>query len=318
MVTGNSSVDLTIILVDARKGVVEQTRRHAFLASLLRVPHLIVCVNKMDLVDYDKDVFSAIRRDFTQFAARLEITDVTFIPISALDGDNVVERSANMSWYEGSSLLNHLEELHIASDLNLIDPRMPVQWVVRPKSAQFTDYRGYAGQIAGGMFKVGDEVMALPSGLTSTVTAIDTYEESRDVAYPPMSVVLRLAEDLDISRGDIICRPNNAPTVGQDIDAMVCWMHERPLKVGDVLSLKHTTRWVRASVKDINYRIDVNTLHRHEEADQLRLNEVGRVSLRVTKPLFYDSYRRNRSTGSFILVAEDSNVTVGAGMINDE
>ena len=318
MVTGNSSVDLTIVLVDARKGIVEQTRRHAFLASLLRVPHMILCVNKMDLVDYDRDVFAGIREEFTNFAARLEISDVTFIPISALEGDNVVERSANMSWYEGSSLLNHLEELHIASDLNLIDPRMPVQWVVRPKSQKFLDYRGYAGQVAGGIFRVGDEVMALPSGLTSTLIAIDTFEGPREFGHPPMSVVMRLADDLDVSRGDVICRPHNAPSDGHDIDAMVCWMNERPLQVGDILALKHTTRWVRAAVKDLSYRIDVNTLHRDESAPALRLNEVGRVSLRVTKPLYHDSYRRNRTMGSFILAAEDTNATVGAGMINGD
>ncbi len=315
MVTGNSSANLTLVLVDARKGIIEQTRRHAFLASLLRVPHLILCVNKMDLVGYDRDIFEKIRADFSSFAARLEITDLTFIPISALKGDNVVERSANMSWYEGSSLLNHLEELHIASDQNLIDPRFPVQWVVRPKSMEFADYRGYAGQVAAGVYRVGDEVMVLPSGLTSTVTAVDRFEGPVEAAYPPMSVVLRLAEDLDISRGDIICRPNNSPQVSSDIEAMVCWMTDRPLRVGDMLALKHTTRWVRAVVKDLHYRIDVNTLHRDETASALHLNEVGRLSLRVTQPLFFDSYRRNRTTGSFILAAEDTNGTVGAGMI---
>jgi bifunctional enzyme CysN/CysC len=315
MVTGNSSANLTLVLVDARKGIIEQTRRHAFLASLLRVPHLILCVNKMDLVGYDRDVFEKIRADFTSFAARLEITDLTFIPVSALKGDNVVERSANMSWYEGSSLLNHLEELHIASDQNLIDPRFPVQWVVRPKSMEFADYRGYAGQVAAGVFRVGDEVMVLPSGLTSTVTAVERFEGPVEAAYPPMSVILRLAEDLDISRGDVICRPNNSPSVSSDIEAMVCWMTDRPLRVGDMLALKHTTRWVRAVVKDLHYRIDVNSLHRDETATALHLNEVGRLSLRVTQPLFFDGYRRNRTTGSFILAAEDTNGTVGAGMI---
>jgi bifunctional enzyme CysN/CysC len=315
MVTGNSSANLTLVLVDARKGVIEQTRRHAFLASLLRVPHLIVCVNKMDLVGYDRDVFESIRSDFSAFAARLEVSDLTFIPISALKGDNVVERSANMGWYGGSSLLNHLEDLHIASDQNLIDPRFPVQWVVRPKSMEFADYRGYAGQVAAGVFRAGDEVMVLPSGLTSTVTAVERFEGPLETAYPPMSVILRLAEDVDISRGDVICRPNNAPSVGQDLEAMVCWMTDRPLRVGDMLALKHTTRWVRAVVKDLHYRIDVNSLHRDESAGALHLNEVGRVALRTTQPLFYDSYRRNRTTGSFVLAAEDTNGTVGAGMI---
>jgi sulfate adenylyltransferase large subunit len=315
MVTGNSTADLTLVLVDARKGIVEQTRRHAFLASLLRVPHLVVCVNKMDLVDYDQQVFESIREEFSAFASRLEITDLSFIPISALEGDNVVQRSANMSWYEGASLLHHLETVYIAADRNLIDPRLPVQWVVRPKSAAFPDYRGYAGTIAGGVFRPGDDVIVVPSGLSTTITAIDSYDGPIDEAFPPMSVVVRLEKDLDISRGDVICRPHNQPVVGQNIDAMVCWMIDRPVRPGDFMALKHTTRWVRAVVSDIHYRLDVNTLHRDESANSLDLNEVGRLTLRVTQPIFYDSYRRNHSTGSFILAAEDTNVTCGAGMI---
>ena len=315
MVTGNSTADLTMVLVDARKGVVEQTRRHAFLASLLRVPHLVICVNKMDLVDFDQSVFEAIRAEFTAFASRLDISDMTFIPISALQGDNVVSRSANMPWYEGASLLHHLETVFIASDRNLIDPRFPVQYVIRPKAAEYHDYRGYAGRIDGGVFRPGDEVVVLPSGLTTTVASIDTFEGPIDEAFAPMSVTLRLTDDIDVSRGDLICRPNNQPTVGQDLDAMVCWMTEKPLRVGDFCHLKHTTRWVRAVVRDINYRLDVNTLHRDEAAAELGLNDVGRVSLRVTQPLFYDSYRRNRQTGSFILADEGSNVTAGAGML---
>ncbi len=315
MVTGNSTADLTMVLVDARKGVVEQTRRHAFLASLLRVPHLVICVNKMDLVDFDQSVFEAIRAEFTAFASRLDISDMTFIPISALQGDNVVSRSANMPWYEGASLLHHLETVFIASDRNLIDPRFPVQYVIRPKAAEYHDYRGYAGRIDGGVFRPGDEVVVLPSGLTTTVASIDTFEGQIDEAFAPMSVTLRLTDDIDVSRGDLICRPNNQPTVGQDLDAMVCWMTEKPLRVGDFCHLKHTTRWVRAVVRDINYRLDVNTLHRDEAAAELGLNDVGRVSLRVTQPLFYDSYRRNRQTGSFILADEGSNVTAGAGML---
>ena len=315
MVTGNSTADLTMVLVDARKGIVEQTRRHAFLASLLRVPHLLVCINKMDLVDYDREVFEAIRDEFTAFASRLDVTDMTFIPISALKGDNVVQRSGNMPWYEGASLLHHLEQVYIASDRNLIDSRFPVQWVVRPQATEFHDYRGYAGRVDGGVFRVGDEVMVLPSGLTTTVAAIETFDGPVDEAFSPMSVTMRLTDDIDVSRGDMICRPHNKPTVGQDLDAMVCWMHERPLKQGDFLALKHTTRWVRAVVRDVQYRLDVNTLHRDEASTQLGLNDVGRVSLRVTQPLFYDSYRRNRQTGSFILAAEDTNVTVGAGML---
>jgi bifunctional enzyme CysN/CysC len=315
MVTGNSTADLTLILVDARKGIVEQTRRHAFLASLLRVPHVLLCVNKMDLIGYDQDVFDEIRAEFKAFASRLEISDLTFIPISALNGDNVVQRSHNMGWYEGASLLHYLEEVYISSDRNLIDPRMPVQWVVRPTASTIPDYRGYAGQIAGGVFRPGDEIMVLPSGLTTTVTSLDTYEGPVDEAFPPMSVTARLAEDLDVSRGDMLCRPQNRPTMGQDIDAMVCWMTERPLQQGDFLALKHTTRWVRAVVRDVHYRLDVNTLHRDESAKSLGLNDVGRVSVRVTQPLFYDSYRRNRTTGSFILAPEDTNVTAGSGMI---
>jgi bifunctional enzyme CysN/CysC len=316
MVTGNSTADLTIVLVDARKGIVEQSRRHAFLASLLRVPHLLVCVNKMDLVDYDQSVFDAIRDEFTAFASRLEVADMSFIPISALKGDNVVQRSANMPWYEGASLLHHLEQVYIASDRNLIDPRLPVQWVVRPKAVNHHDYRGYAGRIDGGVFRPGDEVLVLPSGLSTTVEAIDTFDGPVDEAFAPMSVTMRLTDDIDVSRGDLICRPHNRPTVGQDLDAMVCWMTDRPLKQGDFLMLKHTTRWVRAVVRDIHYRLDVNTLHRDEAAAVLDLNDVGRVSLRVTQPLFYDSYRRNRQTGSFILAAEDTNATVGAGMLH--
>jgi bifunctional enzyme CysN/CysC len=303
MVTGNSTADLTIVLVDARKGIVEQTRRHAFLASLLRVPHLLLCVNKMDLVGYDRDVFESIREEFAAFASRLDVADLSFIPISALQGDNVVQRSSNMPWY-------------ISSDRNLIDPRLPVQWVIRPQAASQPDYRGYAGRVAGGVFRPGDEVMVLPSGLTTTVAGIDTFSGPIDEAYPPMSVTVRLGDDVDVSRGDLICRPMNQPTVGQDLDAMVAWMTERPLKPGDFLALKHTTRWVRAVVRDLHYRLDVNTLHRDEAATSLGLNDVGRVSLRVTQPLYYDSYRRNRQTGSFILAAEDTNVTVGAGMLH--
>ena len=270
MVTGNSTADLTLVLVDARKGIVEQTRRHAFLASLLRVPHLVVCVNKMDLVDYDQQVFESIRDESSAFASRLEITDLTFIPISALEGDNVVQRSANMTWYEGASLLHHLETVYIAADRNLIDPRMPVQWVVRPKSAAYPDYRGYAGMIAGGVFRPGDDVMVVPSGLSTTITAIDSFDGPVEEAFAPMSVVVRLEQDLDISRGDVLCRPHNQPTVGQNIDAMVCWMIDRPVRPGDFLALKHTTRWVRAVVSDIHYRLDVNTLHRDESASVSR------------------------------------------------
>jgi bifunctional enzyme CysN/CysC len=315
MVTGASTANLALVLVDARKGIVEQSRRHAFLASLLRVPHLVLCVNKMDLVDYDQDVFEELKDEFRSFATKLEIPDLSFIPISALHGDNVVQRSASMSWYEGASLLHHLEDLHIASDRNLIDVRLPVQWVIRPISNAHHDYRGYAGQIAGGVIRPGDDVIVLPSGLTSRIASIDTFEGPVSEAFPPMSVSVRLEDDLDISRGDMICRPTNQPTVGQDVDAMVCWMTDTPLVPATKLIIKHTTRTGRALVKDIRYRLDVNTLHRDERASSLGLNETGRLTLRTTQPLFFDDYRRNRTTGSFILIDEVNHATAGAGMI---
>jgi len=316
MVTGASTADLALVLVDARHGVVEQSRRHAFLASLLRVPHLVLCVNKMDLVDYDQATFDRIKDDFRAFATKLDITDLSFIPISALQGDNVVNRSANMPWYEGGSLLHHLEEVFIASDRNLIDARFPVQYVIRPMSDEFHDYRGYAGTMAGGVLKPGDEVVVLPSGFTSTIKSIDTADGPIAEAFAPMAVTITLDDDIDISRGDMICRPHNQPTIGQDVDAMVCWMSEmHELKPGAKYHIKHTTRAVRALVKDLHYRLDVNTLHRDHEAASLALNEIGRVSLRTTQPLFYDDYRRNRDTGSFILIDEATNTTVAAGMI---
>jgi bifunctional enzyme CysN/CysC len=316
MVTGASTADLALILVDARKGIVEQSRRHAFLASLLGVPHLVLCVNKMDLVDYDQAVFETIKREFRDFAAKLDVHDLTFIPISALHGDNVVERSANTPWYEGSSLLHHLEEVHIASDRNLIDCRFPVQYVIRPRDDKHHDYRGYAGQISSGTYKVGDEVVVLPSGFTSTIAAIDTADGAIEEAVPPMSVTIRLTDDLDVSRGDMICRPGNRPREGQDVDAMLCWFSERAeLRPGAKYALKHTSKWVRAMVKDLHYRLDVNTLHRDEAAPRLALNEIGRVTLRTTQPLFFDDYRRNRATGAFILVDEATNDTLAGGMI---
>jgi bifunctional enzyme CysN/CysC len=316
MVTGASTADLALILVDARKGLVEQSRRHAFLATLLRVPHLVLCVNKMDLVDYDQRVYEEIRHEFSTFAAKLDIHDLTFIPISALHGDNVVHRSTNMGWYEGSSLLHHLEEVHIASDRNLIDTRFPVQYVIRPQQADGTDYRGYAGTVAGGIFRPGEEVLILPSGFTSRITSIDTMDGSVPEAFSPMAVTIRLADELDISRGDMICRPHNRPTESQDLTAMICWLDDRlALEPGAKYHIKHTTRRARALVKDLHYRLDVNTLHRHEDATSLSLNEIGRVSLRTTQPLFFDDYRRNRQTGSFILIDEHTNATVAGGMI---
>lgn len=317
MVTGASTADVAIVLIDARKGVVEQSRRHAFLASLLRIPHLVLAINKMDLVDWDQAVFEKIRSDFSKFAARLDIPDLTFIPISALHGDNVVDRSANSPWYEGSTLLHHLEEIHIASDRNLVDTRFPVQYVIRPQTTEHHDYRGYAGTVRGGAIRPGDEVMVLPSGFTSRIKAVEVAGVEVEQAFPPMAVSVLLEDDIDISRGDMLCRPNNQPTVGQDIDAMICWMADRSvMRPGQKLAIKHTTRWARALVKDIRYRLDINTLHRDEDATELGLNEIGRVMLRTTQPLFYDEYRRNRHTGSFILVDEATNITVAAGMIN--
>ncbi|MEV6928495.1 sulfate adenylyltransferase subunit CysN [Dactylosporangium sp. NPDC051485] len=316
MVTGASTADLALILVDARKGLVEQSRRHAFLCSLLRVPHLVLCVNKMDLVDYSQEVFERIADEFTSFAAKLEAPDLTVIPISALHGDNLVTRSENMPWYEGPSLLHHLEHVHIASDRNLVDVRFPVQYVIRPQSTTVSDYRGYAGQIASGVMKPGDEVMVLPSGFTTRITHIETADGELAEAYPPMSVTIRLADEIDIARGDLICRPHNAPAVAQDIEAMICWMDEtRPLTVGGKYAIKHTTRSARTVVRGLQYRLDVNTLHRDDSATQLSLNEIGRVKLRTTVPLLADEYRRNRTTGGFIIIDESTNRTVGAGMI---
>jgi bifunctional enzyme CysN/CysC len=316
MVTGASTADLALILVDARKGLVEQSRRHAFLTSLLRVPHLVLCVNKMDLVGWDKEVYEKIADEFTSFAAKLDITDLTIIPISALEGDNIASRSEKSPWYEGPSLLHHLEHVHIASDRNLVDVRFPVQYVIRPQSTVVTDYRGYAGQVASGVLKPGDDVMVLPSGMTSKIAAIDTADGPVDEAFPPMSVTVRLTDEIDISRGDMICRPHNAPAVAQDIEAMVCWMDETaPLRVGGKYTIKHTTRTARTVIRGLQYRLDVNTLHRDEAAGELGLNEIGRVRLRTTVPLLADEYRRNRTTGGFILIDEATNRTVGAGMI---
>ena len=318
MVTGASTADVGLILVDARHGMTEQSRRHAVLLSLLQVPHLLVAVNKMDLVGFQQSVYEQIREEFTVFASKLSVPDLQVVPISALEGDNVVERSANMPWYEGPSILYHLENLHIASDQNLTDVRFPVQYVVRPKSASHHDYRGYAGQVAGGVLKPGDEVMVLPSGMTTRVAAIDLFDQPVAEAFPPMSVTVRLEDDLDVSRGDMICRPANAPRVEQDVDAMVCWMATSPMKVGQKLAIKHTTRSARSVVREIPYRLDINSLHRDQDAGQLSLNEIGRVRLRTTTPLLADAYDRNRTTGSFILIDEATGATVAAGMVNSD
>jgi len=315
MVTGASTADLALVLVDARNGVVEQSRRHAFIASLLRIPHLVVGINKMDLVDWDEDVYERIANDFSQWAARLDITDITFIPMSALHGDNVVNRSENMPWYAGPSLLYHLEHVHVASDRNLIDCRFPIQWVIRPMTDEHHDYRGYAGQVASGVFKVGDEVSVQPSGTTTRIAGIDSYDGPLEEAYPPLSVTIRLEDNVDASRGDMVCRVQNHANPTREMEAMVCWMSDRPLKPGGRYRIKHTTRTALAKVDHLRYRFNVNTMHRDEEASELELNEIGRVGLRLSAPLLADEYRRNRATGSFILIEESTNDTVGAGII---
>jgi bifunctional enzyme CysN/CysC len=316
MVTGASTADLAVILIDARKGVVEQTRRHAFIASLLGIRHLAVCVNKMDLVGYSEERFERVEQDFREFCARLEATDVTFIPTSAMHGENIVERSQHMPWYQGPALLYHLEHVHIASDRNLIDCRFPVQWVIRTgPGSEDPDYRAYAGQIAAGVFRPGDPVAVLPGGEETTIAAIDTFGRRLSEAVAPMSVALRLADDLDVCRGDMICRPRNRPTVGREIEAIVCWMADEPVAVGRSYALKQTTRTARAVVEEVRYRIDVNTLHRDEQARELAINDIGRIRLHTSVPLMFDEYRRNRTTGSFILIDEATNATVGAGMI---
>jgi sulfate adenylyltransferase large subunit len=315
MVTGASTANLGLVLVDARQGLSEQSRRHAVILSLLRVPHMVLAINKMDLVDWDQQVYDDIREEFSSFAAKLSIPDLEVIPISALKGDNVVTRSENMPWYQGASLMHHLENVNIASDRDLIGTRFPVQYVIRPKSDDFHDYRGYAGRIAGGVLKPGDEVVVLPSGMPTRIESIEFFGQKVEEAFNPMSVTVLLEDDIDVSRGDMICRPHNAPTPTQDIDAMICWMTNEPLRPRQKLAIKHTTRSARAMVQEIRYRLDVNSLHRDQDAEELGLNEIGRVHLRTTVPLITDPYRKNHSTGSFILIDEATGVTVGAGMI---
>jgi len=315
MVTGASTSNLSIILIDARKGIIEQTFRHTFIASLLGIPHVVFCINKMDLVEYKEEVFNQIKKDTEAFASKLDVKDIHFIPISALHGDNVVNASENMPWYKGGTLLYLLENIHIGSDHNHIDCRFPVQYVIRPHSDEFHDYRGYAGRIAGGVFKAGDQVVALPSGFSSRIKSIDTFEGEVDEAFAPMSVTLTLEDEIDISRGDMIVRENNQPIVSQDIDLMICWMNDRPLQIRGKYLLKHTSSDVRCVVKEIKYKVDINTLHRLENEKNIEMNDIGRISIRCTKPLFYDHYKRNRNTGSLILIDEATNETVGAGMI---
>ncbi|HEV7162521.1 MAG TPA: adenylyl-sulfate kinase [Solirubrobacteraceae bacterium] len=317
MVTGASTADLAIVLIDARKGVIAQSKRHAFISSLLGIPHVVVCVNKMDLVDYEEEVFDAIVEDFDTFAARLEMPDVTFIPISALLGDNVVDRSQSMPWYEGPPLLYHLEHVHIASDRNLIDVRFPVQWVIRPPASSLADYRAYAGQVAGGVMRPGDEVVVLPGGQRSKIAGIDTFDGPIEEAFPPMSVALRLADDIDVGRGSTIVRPQNQPTVSTSFECLLCWMSERPLDPRRRYLVKHTTRMAMVGGVDVRYRIDVETLRRDDDVTSLELNDLARVHMRLSTPLVFDSYRRNRVTGSLIVIDEATNETVAAGVVLD-
>ena len=315
MVTGASTANAALVLIDARNGVVEQTRRHAILASLLQIPHLVVCINKMDLVAYNEEVYENIKEDFENFAAKLDVKDIHFIPISALNGDNVVNRSEHMDWYEGATLMYFLENVHIASDYNFIDTRFPVQFVIRPYQDEFHDYRGYAGRVAGGVLKKGDKVMVLPSGFTSIIKKIDTIDGEQQETFPPQSVTILLEDDIDVSRGDMIVRENNVPKVEQDIEVMVCWFNERPLQERGKYTILHTTQEARCIIKEVRYKLNINTLHRDLEDREIKMNDIGRVLIRTTKPLFIDAYRKNRNTGSVIFVDEGTNETVGAGMV---
>ncbi|MEZ4722000.1 MAG: sulfate adenylyltransferase subunit CysN [Flavobacteriales bacterium] len=315
MVTGASTANLAIILVDARHGMVEQTCRHSFIASLLGIKHVVYCINKMDLVDFSQDKFEEIKDTLEDFTSKLDISDIRYIPISALKGDNVVDRSKNMAWYDGSTLLYTLETVHIASDQNLVDVRFPVQYVIRPQTTEYHDYRGYAGRVAGGVMKKGDEVTILPSGFTSKIAKIDSYDGEITEAFPPMSCTILLEDDVDVSRGDMIVRTNNQPNVSQDTEMMICWMSQRPLQLNGKYAIKHTSRDARCIVKDIKYKVDINTLHRLEDDKNIKMNDIARISIRTTVPLFSDRYQRNRNTGSLILIDEATNETVGAGMI---
>ena len=315
MVTGASTANLAIILIDARKGMLEQTHRHSFIASLLRIPHAIVCVNKMDLVDYSKEVFDEIVSDFKAFSSKLDIKDIQFIPISALEGDNVVNRSVKMDWYEGSTLMYHLETVHISSDHNHVDCRFPIQSVIRPHTLENQDFRGFAGRIDSGVFKPGDKVKTLPSGFLSNIKTIELNGENLEEAYAPMSVTITLEDEIDTSRGDMIVREHNVPEVGQDLDVLVTWMSSNPIQARTKVIVKHTTNECMAMIKELKYKVDINTLHRIEGIDKIEMNDIGRISIRTSKPLFYDTYKRNRQTGSLIIIDEQTNETIGAGMI---
>ena len=315
MVTGASTANLAIILVDARHGVIEQTLRHSYISSLLQIPHIVVCINKMDLVEYNEEIYEAIKQKFMDFAPKFDVQDIRFIPISALNGDNVVNRSKNMPWYDGATLMYTLENVYIGSDQNHFDPRFPVQYVIRPQSDEFHDYRGYAGKIEGGIFHVGDEVKILPKGLNTKIKSIDFYKESLRTAAKPQSVTITLENDIDISRGDMIVKANNVPQISQDIDIMICWFNEKPLQNNGKYGLKHTSRDIRCVIKEISYKVNVNTLERDYQDKSVQMNDIARISIKSTAPIFFDSYRKNRNTGSVILIDEGTNETVGAGMI---
>jgi len=315
MVTGASTANLAIILIDARKGMLEQTHRHAFISSLLRIPHAIVCVNKMDLVDYSQDIYDKIVMDFKAFSSKLGIKDIQFIPISALLGDNVVNRSKKMKWYEGSTLMYHLETVHISSDYNHVDCRFPIQYVIRPHTLEHQDFRGFAGRIEGGVYKPGDKVKVLPSGFMSSIKTIELNGDQIQEAFAPMSVTMTLNDEIDVSRGDMIVRENNLPEVGQDIDILVTWMSNQPLQLKSKVIIKHTTNESIGLINELKYKININTLHRIEGVDSIEMNDIARITIRTAKPLFYDSYKKNRVTGSIIIIDEQSNETIGAGMI---
>ncbi|MFT4801320.1 MAG: sulfate adenylyltransferase subunit 1 [Flavobacteriaceae bacterium] len=315
MVTGASTANAAIILVDARHGVIEQTKRHSFIASLLQIPHVIVCVNKMDLVDYSEEAYNKVINQFEEFSSKMLIKDVRFIPISALNGDNVVNRSKNMDWYQGAPLLHTLETMHISSDINKIDSRFPVQTILRPQNESHRDYRGYAGRVASGIFRVGDEITVMPSGFTSKIKTIDTFEEALKEAYAPMSISITLEDDIDVSRGDMIVRSNNKPEASQDIEVMLCWLHNSPAKPRAKYSIRHTSNEQKAMIKEVVYKFDVNTLERQKDDKELRMNDISKVKIRTTKPLMVDTYRENRTTGSIILIDDTTNETVAAGMI---
>lgn len=315
MVTGASTANVALILIDARKGVIEQTLRHSFIASLLQIPHIIICINKMDLVDYDQAIYDKIQKQFEGVSSKLDVQDIRFVPISALKGDNVVDRSEVMDWYEGPTLMYLLENIHIGSDNNFMDGRFPVQYVVRPQTKEYPDYRAYAGRVAGGVFKVGDEVVALPSGFESKVKSIVNFGEEIEKAFPPQSVSLLLEDEIDISRGDMIVKKNAMPQISQDIDMMICWFNEKPMQVRGKYAIKHTSSDVRCMVQEVVSKIDVNTLEKNLEDKEVKMNDIARIKIRTTKALFFDSYRRNRMTGSIIMIDEATNETVAAGMI---